>query len=44
MQRGIALLPPDCDGAPPTVLGDPSRICGILLNLYTNAGGWALRW
>ncbi|PSC70789.1 hybrid sensor histidine kinase response regulator [Micractinium conductrix] len=36
-ERGIALLPPDCDGAPPTVLGDPSRICGILLNLYTNA-------
>lgn len=39
LQRGVALLPPDLDGAPATVLGDPSRICGILLNLYTNAGG-----
>ncbi|KAL4451935.1 hypothetical protein ABPG75_007597 [Micractinium tetrahymenae] len=36
-ERGVALLPPDLDGAPATVLGDPSRICGILLNLYTNA-------
>jgi hypothetical protein len=40
LQRGIALLGPDLQGAPATVLGDPSRICGILLNLYTNAGQW----
>ena len=40
LQRGVALLAPHLDDAPASVLGDPSRICGILLNLYTNAGGW----
>ena len=39
----MALLPPDFDGAPLTVLGDPSRICGILLNLYTNAAKYTKR-
>lgn len=39
----MVLLPPDFDGAPATVLGDPSRICGILLNLYTNAAKYTKR-
>jgi signal transduction histidine kinase len=42
-ERGVVLLPPDFDGAPATVLGDPSRICGILLNLYTNAAKYTKR-
>ena len=37
---GVELMAPDLGSAPTRVLGDPSRICGVLLNLYTNAGGW----
>lgn len=34
----VSLLEPDLSAVPDTVMGDPNRVCGILLNLYTNAG------
>ena len=34
----LRLAPPCLDGVPPCVIGDPDRLRGILLNLYTNAG------
>lgn len=33
----VRLLPPDMALAPAFVLGDPARVCGVLLNLYMNA-------
>eukprot|EP00887_Chlorella_sp_A99_P001878 scaffold19.g1878.t1 len=42
-ESGVELLPPDLDSVPATVLGDPSRITGILLNLYTNAAKFTKR-
>ena len=35
---GLRLAPPCLDGVPPCIIGDPDRLRGILLNLYTNAG------
>ncbi len=39
----LRLLPPDLTGAPQTILGDVDRLCGILLNLYTNAAKFTKR-
>jgi len=33
----VKLLTPDLHGTPQTALGDPARLCGILLNMYMNA-------
>ncbi len=33
----VKLLEPDLNGTPRTALGDPARLCGILLNMYMNA-------
>ncbi|KAL4543591.1 hypothetical protein Ndes2437B_g01414 [Nannochloris sp. 'desiccata'] len=33
----VKLLTPDLNGTPRTALGDPARLCGILLNMYMNA-------
>ena len=33
----VALESPDLEGCPRTALGDPGRLCGVLLNLYMNA-------
>lgn len=39
----LALRPPNLTAAPSTVLGDPSRLCGILLNMYMNAAKFTKR-
>lgn len=33
----VSLVAPVIEGVPPLVVGDPDRLRGILLNLYTNA-------
>ena len=35
---GLRLPLPSLDNAPQCIVGDPDRLRGILLNLYTNAG------
>ena len=39
----LVLRPPDLTAAPSTVSGDPSRLCGILLNMYMNAAKFTKR-
>lgn len=39
----LMLLPPELLAVPATVMGDPDRLCGILLNLYTNAAKFTKR-
>lgn len=39
----LCLMPPELAGVPATVMGDPDRLCGILLNLYTNAAKFTKR-
>lgn len=39
----VQLLEPDLSQSPGAVLGDPSRLCGILLNIYMNAAKFTKR-
>lgn len=39
----VELLSPDIAHAPQSALGDPSRLCGILLNMYMNAAKFTRR-
>lgn len=39
----LQLLPPELCEVPSAVMGDPDRLCGILLNLYTNAAKFTKR-
>ena len=39
----VTLLRPLVCGVPDTLLGDPDRLRGILLNLYTNAAKFTKR-
>ena len=40
---GVLLLPPDLQGTPRLIMGDADRLCGVLLNLYTNAAKFTKR-
>ena len=39
----VNLLPPNISESPRTAIGDPSRLCGILLNMYMNAAKFTRR-
>ena len=38
-ESDVKLLRPSTEAVPEFVMGDPDRLKGVLLNLYTNAGG-----
>jgi signal transduction histidine kinase/CheY-like chemotaxis protein len=40
---GVELLHPELENVPDLVVGDPNRIAGILLNLYSNAAKYTKR-
>jgi len=40
---GVELLRPELENVPDLVVGDPNRIAGILLNLYSNAAKYTKR-
>lgn len=35
--KNVDLVSPELKHIPPSVVGDPARVCGILLNMYVNA-------